>query len=163
MAAARASNLAAVELQMTQVAARLAQLETDVVEAQQAYRRSEKRFEDAVAHGRDTQDAQESTRGCMAQCTALLQQQASLESRASSLQAEKVLPLRQPSRPNPSLLRVFRVPRRMDEGSPTSRGVTLMRHPFAHSIAEEPLSVATSLSTFDYELYGTEADHVSSG
>lgn len=51
----------------------------------------------------------------------------------------------------------------MDVGSPTSRGVTLMRHPFAHFIAEEPLSAATSLSASDYELYGTEADHVSSG
>lgn len=119
MAAARASNLAAVELQMAQVAARLAHLETDVAEAQQAHRRSEKRFEDAVADGRDAQDSQENTRGWMAQCTALLQQQTSLEFRASSLQTEKVLLLRQPSRPNPSLLRVFRVPGRMDVGSPT--------------------------------------------
>lgn len=59
MAPTRASNLASVQLQLTQVTARLAQLETDVAEAKQACRRSQKRYEDAAADGRDDEEAKE--------------------------------------------------------------------------------------------------------
>lgn len=71
MVATRASNLASVQLQLTQVTARLAQLVTDVAEAKQAYRRSQKRYEDAAADGRDDEEAKESTSGLMSQYTAL--------------------------------------------------------------------------------------------
>lgn len=79
---------------------------------------------------------------------------ASLEKQLVALREKQVNLHEQPATSACDLLRTFRSIRNLIVDAPTGRGATILRSPFAHFVAEVPLTIASSLTPDEYRQYG---------